>query len=361
MDDVEGVDKAAGIGLSVGGGLRDWIESGTGSFLEKTTLFLLIWVGLLLAGCTGAGTGAAPSDLPLATAPAVASLTPFQPVTPTASPDPGAALSPTPIPIPTPTHPTPTPCLTATEVDMSTETFPDPLIISIVYNNLASDARLVTDWGFSAHIQYHGHVILFDTGTNGQTLLQNMQVLGIAPAAVQTVVLSHAHRDHTGGLDAFLAAGSQPTVYLLASFGDPFHAQVSSLTEVIDGSPGLEIAEDILTTGELTSGIPEQALVIRTPQGLVVVTGCAHPGIVRIIERAVALTGEPVELVMGGFHLRDSNQAEIARIVSDFRRLGVRRVAPSHCTGDLAIRLFAEAYGDDFIASGAGSVITIGE
>jgi 7,8-dihydropterin-6-yl-methyl-4-(beta-D-ribofuranosyl)aminobenzene 5'-phosphate synthase len=90
-----------------------------------------------------------------------------------------------------------------------------------------------------------------------------------------------------------------------------------------------------------------------------VVTGCAHQGIVRILERAVELTGEPVDLVMGGFHLRDSSQAGIAHILEEFRRLGVRRVAPSHCTGDLAVRLFAAEYGQDFISTGAGSVIVI--
>jgi 7,8-dihydropterin-6-yl-methyl-4-(beta-D-ribofuranosyl)aminobenzene 5'-phosphate synthase len=121
----------------------------------------------------------------------------------------------------------------------------------------------------------------------------------------------------------------------------------------------LVIAEGILTTGEVPGGLPEQALLIHSPQGLVVVTGCAHPGIVRIVERAIELTEEPVHLVMGGFHLRDSSQMEISAILAEFRRLGVRRVAPSHCSGDLAIRMFAEEYGEDFIPTGAGSVITI--
>jgi 7,8-dihydropterin-6-yl-methyl-4-(beta-D-ribofuranosyl)aminobenzene 5'-phosphate synthase len=200
---------------------------------------------------------------------------------------------------------------------------------------------------------------LFDTGTNGQILLQNMQVLGIDPASVQVVVISHAHQDHTGGLAAFLAVSSRPPVYLLASFGNSLFEQTRQATEAIEASPGSMIAEDILTTGEISRGIPEQALVIRTRQGLVVVTGCAHPGIVRIVEQAVALTGEPVYLVMGGFHLRDSNRAEITHILEEFRRLGVRRVAPSHCTGDLAIRMFAEEYGEDFLQTGAGSVITV--
>jgi 7,8-dihydropterin-6-yl-methyl-4-(beta-D-ribofuranosyl)aminobenzene 5'-phosphate synthase len=135
---------------------------------------------------------------------------------------------------------------------------------------------------------------------------------------------------------------------------------VRQQTEIVEATPGLEIVEGMLTTGELDRGIPEQALVIRTPQGLVVITGCAHPGIVPIVERAVELTGEPVDLVLGGFHLGDSSRTGITHILEEFQRLGVRRVAPSHCTGELAIRMFAEEYGDDFIPTGVGSVIVIG-
>jgi 7,8-dihydropterin-6-yl-methyl-4-(beta-D-ribofuranosyl)aminobenzene 5'-phosphate synthase len=242
---------------------------------------------------------------------------------------------------------------------MPTEASPDPATITIVYNNIGEDPRLTTDWGFSAYIQYHGQIVLFDTGTNGQILLQNMQILGIDPAGIQIVVLSHDHRDHTGGLAALLSVPARPNVYLLHSFGESLVQQIQDVTKVVAVEPGQAVAEDILTTGELAGNPPEQALLIRSQRGLVVVTGCAHPGIVRIVERAIELTGEPVELVMGGFHLRDASQAEVAHILEEFRRLGVRRVAPSHCSGDLAIRLFAEEYGEDFIPTGAGSVIVV--
>jgi 7,8-dihydropterin-6-yl-methyl-4-(beta-D-ribofuranosyl)aminobenzene 5'-phosphate synthase len=167
------------------------------------------------------------------------------------------------------------------------------------------------------------------------------------------------HNDHTGGLAAFLEASTHPPVFLLSSFGPTFIEQTRRVNEVVEATPGQIIAKNILTTGEVSGGVPEQALVIRTGRGLVVMTGCAHPGIVRIVERAVELTGDPVYLVMGGFHLRDASQADIASVLADFRRLGVQRVAPSHCTGDTAIRMFAEEYGEDFIPSGAGSIIII--
>jgi 7,8-dihydropterin-6-yl-methyl-4-(beta-D-ribofuranosyl)aminobenzene 5'-phosphate synthase len=234
-----------------------------------------------------------------------------------------------------------------------------PLTITILYNNIASDPRLRTDWGFSALVEYRDEILLFDTGGNGQILLRNMQVLGLDPARVRDVVLSHAHSDHTGGLAAFLDASSRPPVFLLSAFGTPFIQSVKNRTKVIEATPGLQIAENILTTGNVGGSIPEQSLVIRTGKGLVVITGCAHPGIVRIVETAVALTGDPVYLVLGGFHLGDKSEAEIAAILGEFRHLGVQKVAPSHCTGDRAIAMFAAEYGEDFLRTGAGSIIRV--
>ena len=89
------------------------------------------------------------------------------------------------------------------------------LTITILYNNIPFDARLKTDWGFSALVEYRGGVLLFDTGRDGQILLYNMQVLSIDPTCIQYIVLSHIHSDHTGGLDALLEVALQPSVYLL--------------------------------------------------------------------------------------------------------------------------------------------------
>jgi 7,8-dihydropterin-6-yl-methyl-4-(beta-D-ribofuranosyl)aminobenzene 5'-phosphate synthase len=119
------------------------------------------------------------------------------------------------------------------------------------------------------------------------------------------------------------------------------------------------MAPGFFTTGEIFNGISEQSLVIQTGRGLVIVTGCAHPGIVKIIQRAKGLFDGSVYLVMGGFHLRSKNQTEMMAILADFHRLGVGKVAPSHCTGDQSIATFAEAYGDDYIQAGAGRIIHV--
>ena len=235
----------------------------------------------------------------------------------------------------------------------------DALKITILHDNNPSDPRLKTDWGFSALVEYHGETVLFDTGGDGRILLANMQVLGMDPARIQSVVLSHAHGDHTGGLIALLDGNRKPTVYLLPSFADAYKNQVMQLTQVSEVTHGQLIADGISTTGEIQGNIPEQALLIRTENGLVIVTGCAHPGIVRIIERAVELTNDPVYLVLGGFHLGDKNKTDISAILADFRRLGVQNVAPCHCSGENAIAMFAAEYGQAFVQAGVGTVITL--
>lgn len=234
---------------------------------------------------------------------------------------------------------------------------PDPLTVTIVYDNIAFDDRLKTDWGFSALVEYQGQNLLFDTGGDGPTLIENMLVLGIDPGKIDYIILSHPHGDHTGGLDALLDYGSRPAVYLLSSFPVSFKSRLGNVTEVIEATPGQMIADDIFTTGQLRGDIPEQAMVIRTDQGLVIITGCAHPGIVEVVEQAQALFGEPVHLVLGGFHLGGKNQAELDAIISDFRRLNIEQVAPCHCTGGLAIANIAVEYKEDFLQGGVGRII----
>jgi 7,8-dihydropterin-6-yl-methyl-4-(beta-D-ribofuranosyl)aminobenzene 5'-phosphate synthase len=233
------------------------------------------------------------------------------------------------------------------------------LKISIIYDNNPWDPRLKTAWGFSALVEYREHTLLFDTGGDGHILLENMQALRIDPARIQSIVLSHAHSDHTGGLSALLNSGYHPSVYLLPSFADAYKRQVGQLTQIIEVAPGQFIADGILTTGEIEGNIPEQALAIHTSQGLVVITGCAHPGIVRITERVTELTSDPVYLVLGGFHLGNRSDTEIAAILANFRRLGVQKVAPCHCTGERAITMFSAEYGQAFVPAGVGTVITL--
>jgi 7,8-dihydropterin-6-yl-methyl-4-(beta-D-ribofuranosyl)aminobenzene 5'-phosphate synthase len=229
--------------------------------------------------------------------------------------------------------------------------------LATVYDNETLDPNLASAWGFACLV---GDDLLFDTGGDAGRLLSNMEKMGIDPMGIGTVILSHAHGDHTGGLGGLLHMGVRPTVYVLRSFPRRFKADVRSLTALVEVDGPAEILPGIHTTGEVDRGIAEQALVVQTTSGLIVVTGCAHPGVAKLVRRAKESVGGEVALVMGGFHLGSASRRQIERIIADFRDLGVRQVAPCHCTGDRAMRVFAEKYGDDFVRVGVGRVITIG-
>jgi len=248
---------------------------------------------------------------------------------------------------------------------------------SIVYDNNRYDGRLQTAWGFSCLVETGepaaslpfstgAGTVLFDTGGDSPTLLGNMSKLDIDPQAIDAVVLSHAHRDHTGGLGGLLGTGARPTVYAPAAFSTSFKKEVRARTELVEVTGPTEIIPGFHTTGELGSSIVEQALAVETAKGLVVVTGCAHPGVVKMARRAKESAdvsrpaGGEIYLVMGGFHLGSASRGQIETIIDDFRDLGVQSVAPCHCTGDQARRMFAEAFGDACVPTGVGQTINVG-
>jgi TolB protein len=237
----------------------------------------------------------------------------------------------------------------------------DELKLTIIYDNYLQDDRLTAEWGFAALVEYRDHVLLFDTG-GSTALLDNMQILGIDPQSIEAVVLSHEHWDHIGGLLPFLEVANQPIVYLLPSFPYRFKNSVAALTEMVEVSDALEIFPGIYTTGEVTGGgVQEQALAIQTDQGSVIITGCAHPGVNRMVrmgrsalQPGIDVEYTPVSLVVGGFHLGSTSQSQIENIIENLQSMDVKQISPTHCTGDAAIAIFAEVFGDDYIPGGAG-------
>jgi len=226
--------------------------------------------------------------------------------------------------------------------------------MTIVYDNNLYDDRLKTAWGFSCLVEWGNLTLLFDTGGDSPTLLSNMATLGLDPAEIDVVVLSHIHGDHVGGLSGILTINEGTTVYVPQSFPAGFKRQVRDKAQLVEVHEPVEIAEGIHITGEMGTSIREQSLVLVTGRGVVVITGCAHPGIVPIVARAKELGGQEVCLAMGGFHLVNSSQATIKGVIADLQELGVQNVAPCHCSGDLARRLFKEAYGDHCGLVGVG-------
>ncbi|MBN1826383.1 MAG: MBL fold metallo-hydrolase [Candidatus Eisenbacteria bacterium] len=233
------------------------------------------------------------------------------------------------------------------------------LKLTVLYDNYSADEGLETAWGFACLVEGMEETILFDTGGEDDLLLRHMESLGADPRAVDRVVLSHYHRDHIGGLFGFLEKNPDVTVYVPYNFPPGFRAHVEERgAKVIVVDEPVRVTASALTTGVLGGGVPEQSLLLSTDKGVVVLTGCSHPGIARIVERAREVTGGEILLIAGGLHLLRHEDDAVDRITGRLRELGVRCVAPSHCSGDRARELFAAAYGDRFIDLGVGRVLT---
>jgi 7,8-dihydropterin-6-yl-methyl-4-(beta-D-ribofuranosyl)aminobenzene 5'-phosphate synthase len=230
--------------------------------------------------------------------------------------------------------------------------------LTILYDNNAYDYRLKSSWGFSCLIELGEKTILFDTGGEGEILLYNMRVLNKDPKAIDMIVLSHIHGDHTGGLWSLLRENPKLKVYIPNSFPHEFEQRVKHHgAEVVRVGASLEIDHGIYSTGEMGHGIREQSLLIHTPKGMILVTGCAHPGIVEIIKEAKSIIKEDIYMAIGGWHLSSAGEREIKGIIEAFLRIGIQRVAPCHCTGDRAMAMFKREYGGNFLKAGVGSVI----
>jgi 7,8-dihydropterin-6-yl-methyl-4-(beta-D-ribofuranosyl)aminobenzene 5'-phosphate synthase len=236
------------------------------------------------------------------------------------------------------------------------------LTLTIVYDNNPYDNRLITRWGFSCYIQGLEKTIVFDVGGEGPVLLSNMEKLNIDAKTVNAVVLSHVHHDHIGGLTDFLKRNQNVTVYMPRSLPPSVKETVRSAgARTCDVHQPEKICKNAYSTGELGSFIKEESLIIQTSKGLIVITGCAHPGIVNIVKKAKALLKTEVYLVLGGFHLCWMNGSQIKRIINGVKGEGVKKVAPCHCSGNLAREEFEKTYGNNFIRVGVGKTITIND
>lgn len=186
--------------------------------------------------------------------------------------------------------------------------------ITIIYDNEAEKHGLKADWGFSCLIEAPDTpTILFDTGADGSILLHNMKELDISPGNISIIVISHAHWDHTGGLQAILELNEDAELYLPASAGYAIAGR--KITKVRDAT---QICENVFTTGELRR--IEQSLVLKTDDGMIALVGCSHPGVGNILDAAANFG--TVYGIIGGFHG-----------FSDFERLSdLSLICPCHCT-----------------------------
>lgn len=263
---------------------------------------------------------------------------------------------------------------------------------SAMIKRLSEPGRnFITEHGFAALIETGAMRILVDTGATGLALKHNLALLGLGSGDIDVIFLSHGHNDHTGGLpdiggrviahpDSFLERYLTPnekTSYNLTSPAlDPDRHKVEYHRGPVELAPG------VVTTGEIPRlhqweelrifkikregaleddrVMDDQGVVINTREGLVILAGCSHAGIINTIEQAVKLTGiKKIYCVIGGFHLIGPGEAKIDRTIAEFKRLGIEKIVPIHCTGFEAIKRISQEMPDEFEYCTAGCSINL--
>ncbi len=223
--------------------------------------------------------------------------------------------------------------------------------LTIVFNNYSTVEDLQPAWGMAAFLENGKDAILFDTGSSGDVLLFNLKVLKLEPKRVRKIVISHNHWDHVGGLVDFVRKNSMVEIYAPA-LDEKTYYDVTSLGAIVRWTDAPQfVTSGISTTGVLSGPVPEQALVVAGHKGHTILTGCSHPGVARL----VASAPRPRYLVTGGFHLFRSRFEEIKQTAVDLANTGVELIAPSHCTGELAIEYFEEVFGSRLLYGGLGA------
>jgi len=233
--------------------------------------------------------------------------------------------------------------------------------IEILYDNTKTDSRFVEDWGFSALVTIGDVRILFDAGANPEVLLHNMDRLEIDPASITHALISHDHAEHREGIYRLALRNDRMRVFFLDSFSQRTHETAMAVglsPERVRGP--MEIVPGVRTTGPLGNHPPEQALIVDSVEGPVVLVGCCHPGVAKIVESALRQTGAgSIRLLLGGYHMIRSTDEEIRSEIAKLKELHVLGVAPTHCTGEKARRQFRRAWGANCLAAGVGRRIVI--
>jgi 7,8-dihydropterin-6-yl-methyl-4-(beta-D-ribofuranosyl)aminobenzene 5'-phosphate synthase len=285
-------------------------------------------------------------------------------------------------------------CFATTDA-LATSPETDAVRITILYDAFGKPSAMKKDWGYSALVEFGGKRILFDTGDNPDILAKNAKAERVDLSRLDFVVLSHRHSDHMGGLDYLLRVNPKVTIYAPkenfgiygSSLPATFYRRDASLPleqRYFDGSPPPVMQfgsawprahfELVDNARELAPGIHlislvsdkpgtlelrELSLAIETPDGLVLVVGCSHPGIGKILDAASSIDRH-VHVIFGGLHLVTASDAEIADVVTSLHDTWkVDYVAPGHCTGEPAFAALKKAFGDHYVYAGLGNRLQV--
>ena len=285
-------------------------------------------------------------------------------------------------------------CVIATFTPMASAGPPKPQI-TILYDAFGKDSAMQKDWGYAALLEYGGKRILFDSGNNPEVLARNAKAKSIDLSKLDFVVMSHRHGDHMGGLAYLLKVNPQVRIYAPkegfgvygADLPSSFYRKDPSLPpeqRYYGGAPPdvmrfgsawpganfqlvdktVEIVSDIFLISLVsdkpgTLELHELSLAIKAPDGMVLVVGCSHPGIDKIVDAASTIDPR-IHLIVGGFHLVVASDADIQKIVTALHdTFHVQYVAPGHCTGEPAFTALKKAFGDRYLFAGLGTTLAL--
>jgi len=274
---------------------------------------------------------------------------------------------------------------------------PSTAQITVLYDAFGKTSTMKKDWGFSAFVEYGDKRILFDTGNNAEILAHNVEAKAIDLTKLDFAVVSHRHGDHTSGLSHLLKVNPAVKIYApqenFGVFGSAvpgtFYRRNESLPadmRYFDGKPPETLRfgspwptanfEWVTKTTEIAPGfylillngtwgadleVKEISLAIDTPDGIVLIVGCSHPTIEKIVEAARSATNKPIHLVLGGTHLLPAKDDQISSIAASLHdHWNVRYIAPVHCTGEPAFAILKEAFGDRYVYAGLGTTVLLG-
>jgi 7,8-dihydropterin-6-yl-methyl-4-(beta-D-ribofuranosyl)aminobenzene 5'-phosphate synthase len=222
--------------------------------------------------------------------------------------------------------------------------------------------RLIRRWGISFLINED---VLFDTFGDPGVLLSNMRKFNINIDKIKHIVLSHDDWDHISGFWYLIKNRKDITVYICPGFKQEIKDRISSFgAKVIEVGGLTRIKDDIYSSGENygeSEGrkIYEQSVVIKTADGLVVICGCAHPGVVNIVRNIKESFKANVHSLIGGFHLKNNTDEKNRGIIEELRELGVCKIVPLHCTGKRVTEAMRETFGRDVIRVKEGGILEL--
>jgi len=232
---------------------------------------------------------------------------------------------------------------------------------------IASGSRLwqrwIRHWGLSYLIDDD---ILFDTFGNPGFLLKNLRRFNVDLGKIKHVVISHDHWDHTGGLLKFLELRPQVTVHIPEQASNDLKKNLHRTgAKIVENAKGHQIKKNVYISSVLTGEykgiqVAEQAIVLKDGKGVMVLTGCSHPGILKMVEEVRKTFNMPVYGTTGGLHYFRSNDADNIRHEAEtLKKYGVEMVAPTHCTGRLGEKIFKEVFGSKYVTMREGQSMTV--